>query len=542
MPYNILAINNVLANKYHFKLGNTFYEVLALIFLCLVLFAYLQVSPTILDPDTIYHAKMTLLLKEGNLPQSFPWAYFTVLKNVYTDHHFLFHLLLIPFVVFFEPLIGIKIAGVIFAILAILVFYFVLKCLKVRYAFFYPLFLLATGPLIYRINLGKAPPLSIIFLLLIFLAVVKKKYIMLGILSFLYVWAHGMWPLAICIVFIYLFATWINNISAINSEYQPKYIKTLTSLFAGLTAGLIFNPYFPQNFIFYRYLFEIGIVPYNKSLAVGTEWTAYSFSDLISANGVILILLIIALVFLFIKTVEDHRTYYTSQTSENENIILLTLFLITIFFLFLTLNSRRYIEYFAPFAVLFSAYILNIAGYYPLHIFITWFKSWHNTKRIFCLFISWLIIAGLITSIVQNIVMRKLSFESGTNMYHGRNLALWLKNNTPKKSIIFNSNFGEMPYLFYWNHDNYYIVGLDPVFMYQYDQRLHQKWQDIVDGKIKDNLDKIIKTDFQSHYVVVLGEYAKEFEKNITNNKNFDLIYHDDSGRIYKISRFTNRL
>jgi hypothetical protein len=77
-----------------------------------IVFAYLQYSEAFADPDSFYHAKMALLARDQGVIKDFPWLQYTVLVNNYTDQHFLYHVILIPFVTFFDPLVGIKLATV----------------------------------------------------------------------------------------------------------------------------------------------------------------------------------------------------------------------------------------------------------------------------------------------------------------------------------------------------------------------------------------------------------------------------------------------
>ena len=56
--------------------------------------------------------------------------------------------------------------------------------------------------------------------------------------------------------------------------------------------------------------------------------------------------------------------------------------------------------------------------------------------------------------------------------YRYRAASKWLEKHTPEGSIVFHSNWGIFPELFYWNQQNNYIGGMDPMFEYAYDRRL----------------------------------------------------------------------
>ena len=91
--------------------------------------------------------------------------------------------------------------------------------------------------------------------------------------------------------------------------------------------------------------------------------------------------------------------------------------------------------------------------------------------------------------------------QKGIVMNKFQKAADWLKNNTAKNSIIFHSDWGEFPLLFYYNSDNFYINGLDPTFMYEYNEDLYWQWHDITVGKKREGLYPVIKDNFNSSYV-----------------------------------------
>ena len=75
-------------------------DYLIVFLLALAFFSFLQSAPVMSDPDGFYHAKVSMLISEQGIIKSFPWLQQTSLKENYTDHHFLYHLFLIPFVKF----------------------------------------------------------------------------------------------------------------------------------------------------------------------------------------------------------------------------------------------------------------------------------------------------------------------------------------------------------------------------------------------------------------------------------------------------------
>src|SRR3972149_994710 len=92
----------------------------------------------------------------------FPWLQFTTLKDNFTDHHFLYHIFLIPFVSLLPHLLaGLKFSVVVIGTMVFTVIFWFLKSNKVPFAFILTLILLAAGPYLFRANLAKAPILSL---------------------------------------------------------------------------------------------------------------------------------------------------------------------------------------------------------------------------------------------------------------------------------------------------------------------------------------------------------------------------------------------
>jgi len=171
-------------------------QYLLIILAAYFLFFWLQSSPVLSDPDSFYHAKIGQILANGKILHQFPWLQFTTLKDNFTDHHFLYHIFLIPFVSLFpDPLAGLKFSVVVIGTVVFTVIFWFLKSNKVPFAFILTLILLAAGPYLFRANLAKAPILSLAVLIVGLQLMFRKKYIPLFFLSFFYVWLYGGWML-----------------------------------------------------------------------------------------------------------------------------------------------------------------------------------------------------------------------------------------------------------------------------------------------------------------------------------------------------------
>ncbi|HLD61521.1 MAG TPA: hypothetical protein VI998_00960 [Patescibacteria group bacterium] len=535
-------------------------QYLLIILAAYFLFFWLQSAPVLSDPDSFYHAKIAQILANGKILHEFPWLQFTTLKDNFTDHHFLYHIFLIPFVSLFpDPLAGLKFSVVVIGTMVFTVIFWFLKSNKVPFSFALTLILLAAGPYLFRANLAKAPILSLAVLIVGLQLMFRKKYIPLFFLSFFYVWLYGGWMLLGGAAVVYTIIDAIISPLRSQSEIRnPKFetnskfkfsnfktilyfvfwlfdivsyfvlrasnllnIKLLGIVFLGLLAGLIINPYFPDNIAFtWQQAVKIGLINYQNIIGVGGEWYPYKIFDLIGGLNLIFIIMVGSLA-IFLATLPK-------QTSKS-----LTLFVFTAIFFILTLKSKRNIEYFTPFAILFSGFALRDGLQISRLALKNLIPESIVQKLTYGLIIGYIAVMA-VPSAFKEIANTKRDLSSGTPFAQFKGIGNWLKTNTPKGSIVLHSDWDESPVLFYQNDWNYYIVGLDPTFMYEYNKDLYWKWVNITTGKGVDDMTKVIKNELRVQYVLATSDH-QDMDKLFKNNEDFEKMYEDEEGKIYKI-------
>lgn len=501
-------------NSTYFSLGSY----LLLLAICLGLFIWWQASPNFPDPDAFYHMKMAKLIGEQGVITNFPWMQYTVLKDYYIDQHLLYHILLIPFVVLIPPFYGTKISIIFFATIFLIGFSLILKSLKISYSAFYGILMALAVPLTFRLNLVKANSLSLLMLFLGVYLAVKRKYWWLLLLSWLYVWAYGGFILLLLAVGLYVLIDWIFT--------KKLSWKLLLAIISGFAAGLIINPYFPKNILFYwQQVVQIGIINYQDKIGVGGEWYPYGLVELLTGCSLITVLLFVSILLFGI--------FYKKQNSLSW-----FSFLLFIVGLVLVLKSRRYIEYYVPFSIFFIANALQVVSteYFLSAVKNMLIKFWQ--KNIFTKFIFFVIAVYFLliipAIIVKDCLRNRDDLQSGIPYTKFAAASAWLANNTPQGSIVLHSDWDEFPNLFYYNSHNYYIVGLDPTFMYNYNEELYWLWVNITIGKQKDNLPEILRDSFHASYVFLEKDHT-EMDSNMQQFAELQLVYDDNEAKIYKV-------
>src|ERR1043165_3504828 len=214
-----------------------------------LLFWRLQFSTTSIccgDFDGYYHMKWARLLWE-NLkarqfrPPAFTWLPLTTLNpRDYVDHHLLFHVLLIPFTWFRDMQTGAKVATFIFASIAVFACYWLIVRYEVRYRLLWLLALLAcSAPFLYRMNMTKAPPFAILFLIIGSYFMFERKYWQLLPLALVFTWTYDLFILLLLAAGIWTTViAWTEE----RLEWRP-----LAYVGAGCALGLVINPYFPPH-------------------------------------------------------------------------------------------------------------------------------------------------------------------------------------------------------------------------------------------------------------------------------------------------------
>jgi hypothetical protein len=464
--------------------------------------------------DSYYHVKMAKIINIIGIVHKFPWLRYTFLNKKYVDSHFLFHIILIPFLklgIFYGP----KLAIIIFQTLAFLIFYLLLKSNKIPFSFLWMVSLLILPKdFFYRMNLIRVSSLSLFLLLLSLYFLFKKKNILLGILLYIYTLTYIGFIIFLPILFIYVLFKSI--------EEKKFALSPLLFSLIGIGLGLLSHPYFPEIFNYlYINIFKSGIAP---KIPVGTEWYPYNISYFLNISFFTLLFYLIAIIFvLFQKRKLDTKGK--------------TIFVSSLMFLILTLISRRFIEYWPIFAILSSAFVTA-----PYLKKISEEKKYQDLKfAVLPLIVFYLFILG-----ERNLTQAKADISPTIDVNLARDAIIYVRNNSEAGDIIFTDDWDIFTYYFFFNTKNYYIVGLDPTFMYVYNRELYKKYVCLtrgsktvevagiqIDAKKYGNL-KSIPDDFHARWIIVDNEH-KEFLNNLRKSPLFILTYRNKFYNVFMV-------
>lgn len=459
-------------------------------------------TPNLAGSDGYYHIKLAQLMREQGLRPEFIWLPLTILNaEAFYDHHFLYHVLLMPFTLLGLPL-GAKWASVIFPALTFTSGWMLLRGQRVPYAALWALgFVAVSSAFLYRMSMPRAQALSLLVLLVALHLALTQHYRWLALAGFLYVWLYNAFPLILVVIGVY---------SAMRLLIDRRLeLAPLAYTGLGVAVGLVVNPYFPENLVFiYNHLAPKLIDA--TATKVGNEWYPYQTWTLVE-NSAGALLMFVAGVFAL------------GLSERKMNSATATLLAVSLLMGVMLFKSRRFVEYFPAFALLFCA-----TAWTPL------FNQWLKEQR----WSRWALPAVLLALLLPGIWW---SVRSGQNALRDSKPAAqyaqasaWLRENTPAGSRVFQTDWDDFTRLFYHNTHNTYTVGLDPTYLQLFDPALFEQWVAITKGKTK-NPATIIEEKFGAHYVITDLDH-KNFLREAKNDPRLVETYRDKDAVIFAIA------
>jgi hypothetical protein len=502
------------------------------------------------DWDGYYHIKWSSLLWENFrqfkwLP-TFEWLPLTVLNpQDYADHHFLFHLLQIPFLWFFEPVTAAKVATITFATLAIFSVYWLIYRYEIKHQLIWLAAILVCGnAFYYRMNMAKAPPLTIIITVLGIHLLFQRNYKWLLPLMFAFVWTYSLFPLLLFAAIIWtIIIAWNERVF----EWRP-----LAYTGGGMILGNIINPYFPNNlYLFFEHFgtkFKVGS---DFAVAVGGEWYPYSGMELLMNFPIAMLAMLIGYI-LFVPR--------GSKLPEKAAFFLMfTTILFTAQF-----RSKRFAEYFPPFAILFLAFAYN-AFTRPRTVELPdefrreidpYLDAPKGTERDAWIYSAkraapWVI--GIVLSVfwfynltglhsfgfdeagmIDNITSNEPADKYKRAMEWATALDETGADNIPRGEIIFNCTWDDFPKLFFYNTKHRYVYGLDPNYLYTENPELYKLLKDLTEGKVDDPAPQI-RDKFGANYVFADAQENTDMIAKMLESGWAETIYEDADARLFRI-------
>jgi hypothetical protein len=482
-------------------------------------------TPNLAGNDGYYHIKMAYLMRTEGLRPAFDWLPFTVLNaEEFVNHQFLYHILLIPFT-FGDLRIGAKLASVVFPAVTFLAIWWLLRGQRVPYAALWSLGLLVVSEaFIYRMSMPRTMAPSLGFLVLALHWLLMGKYQRLLPLAFLYVWFYNAFPLILVVTGTYVAARWL----------VERRLEWRALVYAGLGVGLglVINPYFPENVTFtYRHIVPklMGMT----DIRVGNEWYPYKTTQLLENSGLALVLFLGGVLALGLN---DRRMDTRTATS---------LFLAAMFGAML-FKSRRFVEYFPAFALVFAAIAWKplLDGWLrgaarrvdldlPLDQAVHRFRDTGLSRAWRTRLLAGVMVIALLPALWLNLNASRESLRGSKPYQRYAEASAWLEANTPAGTRVFQTDWDDFTRLFFYNTHNTYILGLDPTLMQLYDSELYDLWVDISKGRVE-RPSEAISQRFGASYVLTDLKH-KDFLREAEDDPNLIEVSRDEYAAVFQV-------
>jgi hypothetical protein len=471
-------------------------------------FLLLNTADGFAGTDDYYHTRIAdQIIVQGNLRLDFPWLPLTILnQDQFVDHHLLYHLYLSPWI-HWGGVIGVKIAQSLVLGAITLVFWSLLRYLQVQKAMIWTVALLAiSSPFLYRMLMIRTQAMAILLLLMTLHVLFRKQYYWLAILAFAFTWLYNGFIFLPAMVILYAVSAWVSDRQL---TWQPVVFAV-----GGMLLGLIINPYFPQNisFVFDHLGEKIDLA---ESIKVGSEWYPYTTAALLEHSLGAMLAMVIGILASGLRHIKRDRV----------ETFLLMLALLTLYMLF---RSRRFIEYFPIFSLLFCTVVVGRKG-------IQWdslLPRFLVKKRSRLIMLVGLLFPLIfLTANTLSNVYDDLQNTKGFDYMAGA--SDWLTQNTEEGSLVFQTDWDDFPSLFFHNTYNTYLVGLDTTYLQLENAFYWNQWLAITRGLVE-RPSVVIQETFKSEYAVSDTRH-EEFAKIADADPNMKLVYRDSNSLIWQI-------
>lgn len=510
-----------------------------------------------MDPDALYHAKMSALIWSHGPLRSFPWLDLTAFSQHFADIHFLFHLIVAPFTVLFGILNGARVATVLLSALCIFIFSRCLRWLNVQRPISWTVILLSMQPFIFRLLLGKATPIAIICFVIGICATWKRSPWIVGLVALIFSLSHA--GAIILLVSIGLLGVGEALFDRIVLEQKLSEIirrlpwREFIAACVGWILGFFIHPNFPANVrLSWTQIVTIGLGTPYQHVILGNEWLPSSFIWLITSNILLIIALFAGLWALYLA----HRMPLDIARARficGGGFVVAALYALTI-------KSQRGIEYAIPMAVLWLA---NLWSLIDLPLLSSRLRrlcdarrdplversadplrdpsvssdfTWDDRSGRVRMIIIFVVIVSLMSFQVYKTWNSFRPTKYPDNVYQSSMQAI--SSQAQPGDRVFHSSWDEFPMLFVVDDRLKYISGLDPTFLYVASSTLSDQVRDVtwdVTTSTQEATWSLIHDQLRSRFVFILKKLHYNLYHFVSTDPRFKLLKEDETSAAFEV-------
>ncbi|MGQ0655403.1 MAG: hypothetical protein ACT4P4_24605 [Betaproteobacteria bacterium] len=423
------------------------------------------------DFDGHYHLKVAQWIAHQGFWADIPWLPFTVLGERGPDHHWLWHLMLVPFTAIGDPGEALVWAAAVNGAAPAAVIAYVLRILGVPAAPLFALLAIGAGAAMpYRLMMLRAQNIALVYMALALWAAGRGRWVWLGAIAFLFLESYHaaviLGPLALLAC-------------AAHSHAQRRFVLTpLIAVGAGLTLALALSPWFPRNveYLMFHTLFKTRAPTHEGQLSslIGTEWYPASWREILLECWPAHAVLLAAAALLAWR-----RARPAPETTIAAGMALLSLGLYA--------YAVRFAEYYIPFAVIAAGLALRDSG---LRFGI---RS----------------LAACVVALVPAMSVGAAGATPAMVMQgdYLQRIGAALRESARSGEMVFNSSWSDFMALVWWADNVRYVNGLDGHYLAYRDPARFALWLSVSAGRTDDPAG-IIEAAFGARHVVVARQHG----------------------------------
>jgi len=432
-------------------------------------------SPTVPDPDSFYHFRhAALYAQKGLWMREFPWLAYSTVSRFAADLGYGFHVLLIPFTFLKDQVLGLKLATAFELAILLVLLYVVMRRHRVAYDFAWPFMVPLSSPPIMYGCLMTRPHIITMGLSALLLSFLVPRISHRGNARVVTASWWGVFLTSAALTFVHANFFWlipalVAVVGAVRLLTERRWEwRSGAAALLGMCVGWLLRPN-PLGAVQIEYVQLIvhtaerrkGILPF------GREWLPLP-PDQAASQFLWFILLWLALAVIFIWAAARRRG---ELLPEDRTLLWSSLPLSLAFFALTIFDTKRFIVLWVAFAVVFMAgafsRLVGPAQARPDSLLT------RDTRLMLAVCLGLLYLMMAKDGVEQHLVK---PMWLGIPPYRMQEAGVWLKDHSRPGDIVFNVGWDLFPELFFWDTQNRYVSGLDPIFLYAYDQRLY--WED----------------------------------------------------------------
>jgi hypothetical protein len=443
--------------------AETFWRLSLVAIAALAVLAWVQApTPSLYGYDGPYHLGYSAWIRDHGVDHTFPWWQETFLRDHWADKDFLYHLALIPFT-FAGLESGGKAASLFFGTLMYLSIGLALRGLGARApALWVMACLLGSTSLLYRAGLVRSHVAAIALSVIGAAAILRGRRWTAALAAGAYAWTHIAWHLLPAIAVAHA------GVSLVLRR-RPRW-STVAAVLGATAVAIAANPFFPDSLRLWKVqtidVLAMSWSPAAPDLDLGHEVLRGSPWELVRNDAGPLAFTALGVALLLRARPWKRSGAAPDDLGDDLDLAAVTLGCVTLGFLGLTLLSRRFVEFWAPFSVLFAA---SAAAAWPPApgrlprwaasgaIVLLAVLGWHNVTQ-----------------------TRRIIADDPGLLFAG--CARWIHDHVPAERTVFTTDWDEFPELFYFAPGQRYLVGLDPTFMYVTSPERWRAWRSVAEG------------------------------------------------------------